>query len=963
MVFQAESAEWVVFIDGVQIPFLSLQLSSAIDQVSSGTVTVEPDPVMSLLRPGSVVAVFCRDLYDGKVFSERTTELLDGFIYFGGGEVSSINNSINPQSRAQHIMFKSDLSYLERHSGFASGVGGNAFFGCIVGSHFLNPFEATSSAPAQDLLAFSILSDSFKGTADSTTLKNHRSAGSSGEDFGLKMTRLVSWLASHNGSLRAQAVRTRLVNKICGVDDRTLRELVQIAIGTKLFQGAQYEAGGASGSILDMIRALEARVGYRFTTIFAPAFPEDQPPAGSPILSSFPVGLDDVPDVTRFRISWYRNDYAFVPNLFYSPPPPCNLIFPDMIDGLNIVRVFDQEPTRSVVIDRTLDAGSGLVFVEAPGLVADLDQSLTPDKFWANFTERIIPTPTDGETPSSAWRSQTGTQSAVNILSIVSDDELERGIVVNWKQLDYEYMLAAARQLSMTDNNGDPVAFSLKNPDGSVNTEAISRLSALVGQDFSTITSSDEATLKSYLTYVQSWLKYHHQIARWKRPSSISLRGHRWIVPGFSCAIFTENQSYLAYVTSVEQVVDASGIHQTRVQLDHVRPINPLRTDLLHTVQATTNSVDRAIKQSQDLVSEAHAADVRTLSMLLDRAAQADSESAAIMTVLKRAESCAESCVGSTRTVAGAFTSVIDPDLATRFIERLKNPPVPSVENAKIALNEIRRFYFLQEQQLRAKKPAQGVVDSVAEKINAANITLAVEGSKIEALAAELENSSDFPTPPDFYNQDLIQLSAVDDHYQRLLGCQPFYTGSASVGVSTSAATSYEAYVSMLQIFARIFPSVSSALPNSQQLSSSFQSWDDIVSADLSPRPWQHSQFLRRSAMTLRQYLRTHGFAPELQEFLSDEPVPTRFYSMQPLPTIDAPAGLRAPDGTIYTWDDSVISRLVDELTSTGESVGDPLMKERRQQARSVFLTSGARQSLIISYSRKHFGSRGFSGE
>ncbi len=964
---QAVSSDWVVFIDGVQVPFLGIVMSTFLDQIATVSIDLEPDYAVTLFRPGAVVAVFCRDEYDGKTFASRADELLDGFVYFAGGELASIEDAQEPQARYQRLVFKADIDHLARHSAFASGAGGNAYYGYIVGSRLLNFLEADAAAPRQDLLSFSTLAAAFaKGSLTDASLQ-HRSSGQNSDDFGLRMLRLTSYLCAHNASLRLQAVRSRLANKLCAIDDLSLGVLASVAVGTPLFSGGQRDAG-ASGSIWDIIQSFEARVGYRMATIFAPAYPKDQPAKGKPLLVPFPPGIDkatqiggmsdsvsprasgESDDLFKLRVDWFRNDYVFLPNLFYSAPPPCNLIFPDMLTSRRTIRSFATEPTRSVFVDSSFVSGAGLVFVEAPGLTSDdLSTLLTPDNFWANFKHLV--TPTSKAPTESAWQAPVSADDpGANNLKLVTDDEAERGVVVSWQRMDYEYMLALARSIQ------------IRNPDGSFNQEDVDKLRAQL-----------QAGDNPYCLYVQEWLRYQHQLKRWARPSSISLRGHRWIVPGFSTVIFGDRVSYVAYVTGVVHTVTADGSESSSVSIDHARPLGSVNVDVVRAAEAVHADAPAATQSALSAVHAAHEKDVAALRLSLREAqaaaARGDtaSEASAAADVMRRATACALVVSGVERTVAGALTAKNDPDLAARFSARLSNPPPSNSANAATALRDVIRFYDLQERQAAENQPAHGATPESARAISSARITLAQEGAKIEAIAARLERDADFPTPPKFYNKDLIRLRSLDDHYVRLLGCAPLYTGDYAANVRPPADGSpYGYHVSMLQVLSSIFPAVSSALPADLRPSPAASSWDDVraSSADgIGTQRWQHEKFLRRRAQSMREYLTTHGFRSTLAEVLSDEPSPTVFYSMTPVPSSGAPSG-PSVDGLSYGWDDSVLCRLVDEVTRSGESlVGDALMRERRAAAKSFFLTSGARQALVLAYSRKHFGSRGFSGE
>lgn len=1099
---QFQANDWAVFLDGVQIPFQYISIGSGENEVSSGTVVVEPDVLVERIRPKAVIAIFCRDRYDGRTFDTRIQELQDGFLYFGGGEVTGVSYGKQPHSRSMQIEFAGDLQILESHQGFISGIGGNPFYGQVVGTTLLNPFEFAGTGSPRDLLSFTVLAGAFdrSGDAGPPDFGRHRSLGDENEDFGLRVLRLLSWLSSHNGSMRMQCVRTRLMNKIAAVEDQTLHVLAKQSIAVPVFSQTNTRVG-SEDSMLDIVRKIQSRVGYRFVTSFLPHFPgpDGQPPSGNPDLVPVPPPLEEqYDDLFRFRREWYRNDYLWIPNLFYSAPPPCNFIFPDMLGSKQTARSFMAEPTRSIFVDSALPRGARLVFVEATGLLSgEINRLQTPDQFWGNFTH-LLDTSTDVEPPSdSAWHShrdkRTGVQ--VSILDQVADEELEKGIVLDWKQLDQEYMLALARNLN------------LKELDGSHNEEEYDRLRRIIGSVEAGSEDEEDIRRRAYMTYVQQWLKYKHQLARWRRPSQIVLKGHRWLAPGFSAVIFDSDVSYLTYVKGVRHEVSADGTENTTVTIDHTRPITTIDAATVTEVESTTNDTTAVIRQAQNAIAETFDSDTAAFedrltqleedhgAVVAARDAHANAEGQAALQaeilaraqpsirrfeenyalIVGRARAYADVVVGPRKNLAGALTARRNEGLGDALLDLLDpagDPDSPgsfeavddALSRAQRAMRSIETFNESQVQQASAGQPSHGELPIQAEKLREAGLLLAEEADKLEALIARLDTQLDFPVPPPFYNEDFISLATLDAQYRDLLGCQPFYTGEYSRGITyeelpsdfvgplsenQARAGAYLEHLKMVRMFARVFPAVNRTAIDPQstsvgvdngKLETSPSSWDDVVSSvaeDQGTMRWQHERFLRRKAQTLQEYLVTHGFAPALETLISDEPSPTIFFRMRPIPSPDQPQGVTSEEtGKTYGWDDSVVCRIVDENTRTGEIAerglvqgelisaandaisqatagrdvvsppeivetpdgpavqvvisdpaapggqrtllepiettttaprdADPLVRARRERAAgsgSVFLTSEFRQDQVIAYSRRHMGSRAFSGE
>lgn len=998
MTAHLQSNDWLVFLDGVQVPWQSIQYDCPTDRPASGTLILERDPALLTMRPYAVVALFCRDRYGATTFESPEDEIRRGYVYFGGGEVVAVSEQKQPHGRSLSVEFTSDLAVLDRHRGFASGLGSAFQYPWVWGTTLINPYDLLGEALPTDLLSLALVAKAFERPYGPPGPGSEEFVGRSGgavdDDFGLRLFRLLGWLTAHNGSARAQCVRTRLMNKIAAVDDRTLNDLLSANLATPLLTDG-FARMTSADSLLTIVRKAQSYAFYRFVTVPAPHYPSAQPTSGAPYVVPPPEAMQEAQrDSHRWRLTWLRNDYLFLPDLFYSAPPPCNLIFPDMLGGRQTTRRFDEEPTRSVAVDATLSAGAQLVFVHAPGLADEAERAENPAQLHAVMTQLLGRSAAEiTDHPDSPWASPAQGSgeggASVNTLTFVSDDELERGVVVRQHALDDEYGLARARTLNLRDERG-------RFDEASVD-QARADVAA-------TEPTNDN---QRYLRYVREWLRYKHLSARFDRPSQIELRGHRWLTPGFSAAIFDPDGSYLTYVSAVRHVVDASGQESTFATIDRTRPLNLPPNELAVATRATTTNVDALRRRAQADVTSALAADTARFQSAWERletaapplaAARAAWEAetddarrraivesvaddaatfrAAYDALVGRAQAFAEVAVGPSRSEAGALTAQLRPDVATELLAFLR-PPRPTradepidaameTATARRALAAIVAFNERQAAQATAGLSAHGETADAAAAINASGQLLAQAHAELQRLAARWETEADVPLPPDYYNEDFVRLSALDRRYQQLLGCPPFYTGAYGAHLPTEsgeaqalAATEYQR---MLMVLGRAYSSVRRSafgdLGQEDAFAGTATSWDDVRASGQSTMDWQHRTFLRRKAQTLAEYLTTHGFEPELELLLSDEPSPTVFRRMKPRATSYAAPPL-VYAGTSFPWDDSVVSRLVDEGRGAEP---DPLLAARRRAARSPALTSAFRQGLIVAYSRRRFGSRAYDG-
>lgn len=962
-----QANDWLVFIDGVQVPYQGITMSFGVDAVARGSFLLSPDIILARIRARAVIAIFCRDRYSSLEHKTDVDELLDGYFYFGGGELTGHEDTKDPQNRQFSLSFEADLGILDTHQAFALGLGGNHHFGQIVGTSLINPIDLNGNVGAEGLLKVAALGTVFKkdgATSNREKLRSLSGDNETEEDFALRMVRLLSWFSASNASLRMHVTRSRLLSKVVGVQDKVLDSLITSKFATQLMSEVSQEIG-PSGTILDILRGMMRHAGYHITTI---PLPKDAGPVSGNEAEVVPIPSameSSSREGGRLRRTWYRNDYAFVPNLFYSPPPPCNLIFPDMIGGRTISRSLSSEATRSVYEDSFFPKGSRLVFVHTDGLSENLDGK-TPDLFWANFARSMTvgrvgkDAVSDSAYVSSVSIDRGSTTVPSNLLSTVSDEEFEKGILVRMQSPNAEYALAFARSLE------------LKKLDGKINKVALES----IRPDLQAGATSKNS---KYFQYVQQWLKHTHQLNRFNRPTSVTLKGHRWLAPGFSAVIFDDIISYQGYVKGTTITVDADGNENTQVELDYVRPLTPYNKELYARVQATLNKVDSERSAANDelqvaLNSETARAEDELATMLGEVAfgtgatkLESGEFAASYDYLTLTANDNADAMLGPGKTVAGVVTSTRAGDIArmhTEFLSKDSIQPVDgddpdtAIATAKRAVAAISAYNQAQLDNVALALPAQGNTREVIDAINSASTLLARTEQQLADLVAEISDTVDFPTPPDFYNEDFINLKSVDKMYQDVLGCRPFYTGpygeAATDGEEDSKekGTSYVEHVKMLKTLSRVYRGIADQVNMTDNRSdTATRSWEDVKAGKDhgGTMGWQHRQFLKRDAMTLRSYLSTHGFTSEMAVLVSDEPSPTVFYRMVPV-TVDQ----KAKSG--YSWDNSVISGLVDDrqiaplpVTDFEKVFIDGVLDDRNIVTRSAWATFSPNTDQFVS--------------
>jgi len=262
-------------------------------------------------------------------------------------------------------------------------------------------------------------------------------------------------------------------------------------------------------------------------------------------------------DIFSFVRDYYRNDYILAPELFYAMPPPCNFIMPEDIDQLSYQRTYDNEPTRVILNEKYFSQGKAAYFAPSTILrsMPEQDRSrVTAAEFFSSNLNGLGQATTAGSSNSpyqAAPHVNNKTAGSVNLLSVLSEDEIEKGIICRRDTNPFELFTAVARYFDDKEDLTQAFA-SEKNRAERINQKGLS----------------------DYERIMTTLADYRYQLGKAERNASVSCRGLRWIAPGFSTMIFDNDSSYLAFVESTTLTVDiATGNETTNVGLSRVRTI------------------------------------------------------------------------------------------------------------------------------------------------------------------------------------------------------------------------------------------------------------------------------------------------------------------------------------------------------------------------------------------------------
>lgn len=1039
-------SKWRVFISGVEIPHLGGSLTFGRNNYGQGTINVEPDPLVHDFRPNSKVHVWFFDRYgsapataadelddeEGAVDVESTEgsgdpdDLLKNYRLFFEGELIGVGASKSPNSRNMALNVGGEFRILQRSRAFQASIGGAFTTTLVTGGIAVPELLVGTGQGGADVLSLTALADSFMdGQSDALAVAEKYYRTSTSPDFAERMVSMTAFLSTFSGPLRLQTVRSRLINKIAGVPDTTIKRFMRLTLSNQMFQESQGKIDGQA-TILDMLTHFCKHAFYSWYHMPGPYTP---PNAAVPYVDSKtgrvttvpgqPEGPEEVPlpknvtlknkqgrSIFSLIRDYYRNDYLFLPELYFAMPPPCNFFFPDDNDTISYNRTFDSEPTRFIITEPYFNEGQAAYFAP-PWLLRKLGpQERTrvqaSDFYSANVAmfDGLKATGAEGgeaqyeiESPYISPLRAGTRRGGINLLAVMTDSEIEKGIICSNTYHNME-LFSAIGKASESRDAARRAANHMK---------------------------TNGELRGNYEHFMTELAMYRLLMENARREAQVTVKGHVWCVPGFSCAIFDSDSVYLGFIEQATFAWDVgSNVESTSVALSRVRhtPFQP---------PGGENQANIASKRKgQEKVKATFAGAKEDLVSILAETGQALTKiKDGIQSSTKNPAAHHGRISGNPGIWVGEGVVTLNKyglmvaksiytdhtEAAQRYVEARPNLP-PYSSGANLNEVEIRGIEEYSEDHLplfpqglfnsrlysdpanfdaaifQASRLMDDIQDYVRfqikllEQAEAAGLPPDIDPLRtLKALSASREaNYSDpttrqeiarltgFFTPPSWFNQAFLRIDTIDAIYQGLLGCQPFYSVFGETANPSSEELTeeeiYREYVRFLQALDKLYPFLSpdGMIPSARSVGDKAV-WERLSEEDeMSPGPhwWMARRIQHRDITTMETFLSQNGL--KLATLISSQPSPTVFYKM--VPDNEAPHGKSEGDILGYKFDNTIFSMIVDEweLFPREGSTSDPAIAQLKETAREPSLTRGYRQLLVERYSKKHFGARGFDG-
>lgn len=534
---------WLVYINGIEVPAVSVSVSYGIWQIPQADVTLVPD--VSLRRLGAEDRVSVQIFYCDYWQTPEKPEfrlLFDGEIvawsYVNRQRSRSINFTCIDYSQIFTQLFFFFMSSLDD---IATGVSNGAIGVDING---------VRTAGFSPLYPYSLFSQGL--------------IGSDGTAAAPLITRPIDYI--YNVILGLTDVQ--VPNK--GIPaSNFFAPWVQRTNFNRRFVALPYLESSQNPAIFPILRAAQAdyaisavsqmlsdigssgSIWQMFETILKTLMMElVMLPTAPAYLSALPE-LDikgPAPDKTQGRDAITLGNYFVKPNMHFGLPPACNVFFPSMIETFRYDENYVTQPTRMYFNDETLLSLLGADKTTSPGL-----EAFIRDRTAVAHPEEV----------NAALRSQnnTGGVSTTNNKNLlVYPEEFYKGPVVDRRAMPrWFYYLAHAQSQQITAAAQNNREYSASN--------------------------ADIALYRKYAAY--EFFKERYA----RRTGALTTSFNPYPVPAFPCVVFDRRSTQIdvfGYVASVSHILSNTGA-QTTVTFSYGRTIQEV-FDLLARQFAAENS-------------------------------------------------------------------------------------------------------------------------------------------------------------------------------------------------------------------------------------------------------------------------------------------------------------------------------------------------------------------------------------
>lgn len=413
-----------VFLDGVEVPHQGYTLSHSVGQPAQGSISVEPDEILSNLPPETVVEIYVKSDYRTDTQSEYEDDFINNYKLYFEGRVTAVQTILSGQSAITMLLIRSTFSLMDKVSIFATQLGGGLNTSFITGG---NTFAPGNISPDGDPRFYKSIVDGM---------------GPDLTDYGGGIKELINYSSRFSAVARQFTTRHRLLDKITSVPNPALKNIIKIKGAKDFIDKTIASSINEGSSVMDLIRYSLSIGFHSFTDMPFPYRKDKNTP-------KYKIGEDtDIPEAST------RGDTVLLSNNYYMLPPPCNIVFPSQIvtwlhdveNDTKITRYILQDPARSLGVKTSAQyayAAPYDLFSKA-GVSPDVNGNIL-------FGGMIVP----GKSQTKDIYPQVSSENNTSALDFLSDEELMKGIIARQDipQLDALAAFLAPQQEDVDNAN------------------------------------------------------------------------------------------------------------------------------------------------------------------------------------------------------------------------------------------------------------------------------------------------------------------------------------------------------------------------------------------------------------------------------------------------------------------------------------------------------------------------------
>lgn len=533
--FSFQSHKFKVYLNWIEIPYINVTVTFAVNNHAVGSVSVEPDPILDSIMEWCPIQIMVQD----------PTEPFN-YLFFVEGFITSVASSDDGQSTSYVLSFDGALSNVGNGSPIMGVLGDPAYGSAqIYGGSLPNDTETGVSQLMLQTLFYSAIKDAVDAERanllrDNTGYKN---------SIVQAVITFISNLSSYNLGLLLGTYGSNFYVTTGGITTALMDKLSTLAILDQMM--TNNTTVSSDYTLLDIVRMLLNVLRTTLTQIPCPARPKKSRPLFIP---QVPVGSE----VDVVLPSFYSN--LILPDMSYALPPACNWFFPSSIAAYSWEENYKARPTRKLAM-ASYNLSGLLVMAPSVSTMSDkygLDVTATGDGKILNALSVFMGKPASSNGASLSYSSTFSKLLSDNTVKMSLDNaDIKRSL--NNTLLPIEYIKGVRPSMGLGEYSELLAFIAGGNMDDYVATS-----------ENATKTAAYKEKTKSVLDFLESMADYVLTLESRYLSVNLQVQSNIYVVPGLPAVVLMPNKPVYGVVSVAAYYYDAStGDASLRIDLDN----------------------------------------------------------------------------------------------------------------------------------------------------------------------------------------------------------------------------------------------------------------------------------------------------------------------------------------------------------------------------------------------------------